>query len=72
MAETFLTPSQYDPARLLPPPPSDERFPEATKDELAELKAIEAARSAFQLARAKSDDKHRKCLHLCGNRWAGI
>jgi acid phosphatase (class A) len=54
-AETFLTPSQYDPARLLPPPPSDESA--ATKDELAELKAIEAARSAFQLARAKSDDK---------------
>jgi acid phosphatase (class A) len=51
----FLTPSQYDPARLLPPPPSDNST--GAKTELAELKQIETARSAAQLARAKSDDK---------------
>ena len=51
----FLTPSQYDPTRLLPPPPSDNSA--ATKAELIELKEIEAGRSPAQLARARSDDK---------------
>ena len=51
----FLTPSQYDPPRLLPPPPNDNSA--AAKAELAELKEIERTRSPAQLARARSDDK---------------
>src|SRR5712671_268229 len=51
----YLAPSQYDPARLLPPPPHDDSI--AAKSELAELKRIENMRSAAQLASAKSDDK---------------
>src|SRR5258708_8381537 len=51
----YLTPSQYDPAQLLPPPPLDDSI--AAKSELAELKRIENRRSAAQLASAKSDDK---------------
>ncbi len=51
----YLTASQYDPARLLPPPPGDNSS--AARFELAELKEIEGVRSAAQLSRAKSDDK---------------
>src|SRR5258706_1275830 len=51
----YLTASQYDPARLLPPPPGDNSS--AARFELDELKEIEGVRSAAQLSRAKSDDK---------------
>jgi len=51
----YSTASQYDPARLLPPPPGDNSS--AARFELAELKEIEGVRSAAQLSRAKSDDK---------------
>jgi acid phosphatase (class A) len=53
--ENYLTLPQYDPARLLPPPPNDNSV--AAKSELAELKGIEYVRSPAQLARARSDDK---------------
>ena len=54
-APSILSAAQYDPVRLLPPPPVDNSA--AAKSELAELKQIETARSDTQLARAKSDDK---------------
>jgi acid phosphatase (class A) len=53
--ENYLTQPQYDPARLLPPPPNDNSV--AAKSELAELKGIANVRSPAQLARARSDDK---------------
>jgi acid phosphatase (class A) len=54
-APSFLTPEQYDPARLLPPPPADGTA--ATKAELAELHRIQATRTDTQYARAKRDGK---------------
>lgn len=51
----FLTPSDYDPKLLLPPPPADGT--PAAKAELAELDRIAAARTADEFARAKSDDE---------------
>lgn len=51
----FLTAAQVDPARLLPAPPADSS--PAAKAEIAELHAIEAARTPAQLERAKHDDE---------------
>ena len=51
----FITLTDVEPAKLLPSPPADGSM--AGKAELAELKAIEAARTPKALERAKSDDK---------------
>jgi acid phosphatase (class A) len=50
----FLTPDDIDPARLLPPPPSDASV--RGRAELAELKRIEARRTAAAFAAAKADE----------------
>jgi acid phosphatase (class A) len=50
----MLAAAEIDPARLLPPPPAEGSF--TAKAEMAELHAIETARSADVLAHAKSDD----------------
>lgn len=50
----MLTPAQYQAAILLPPPPAANSA--AAKAELAEIHAIETARTPEQLKRAKSDD----------------
>ncbi len=54
-ATKFITPAQYEPNRLLPPPAADGSV--KAKEELAELHRIEKARTLAQLARAVHDDK---------------
>jgi acid phosphatase (class A) len=51
----FLSPRDYDPARVLPPPPADGS--PAAKAELAELHAIEAVRTAAEFDKAMADEK---------------
>ncbi|HEY3695279.1 phosphatase PAP2 family protein [Phenylobacterium sp.] len=53
-AATFLSPVELDAGRFLPPPPAEGSPPALA--EVAELHAIEAARSPGALAHAKSDD----------------
>lgn len=53
-ASTFLGPDELAPAQLLPPPPGD-GSPQA-RAELAELHRFEKARTAADLARARTDD----------------
>jgi len=55
LSATFLSSAQLDASRFLPAPPADGSA--AAKAEVAELHAIEAARSAEALASAKSDDE---------------
>lgn len=56
-AETgFLSPAQFEPSLLLPPPPADGSA--AQVSELAELHRIEAARTADAFARAQADGKN--------------
>src|SRR5579872_551587 len=50
----FLTAADIDPARLLPPPPADGSV--RGRAELAELKRIEATRTAAAFAAAKADE----------------
>ena len=54
-ATKFITHAQYEPSRLLPPPPAADS--PKTKEELAELHRIESARTPARLARAVYDDK---------------
>ena len=54
-APRFINLRDFDPARLLPAPPVDGSL--AAKSELAEVKAIEAARTPKELERAKHDDE---------------
>lgn len=57
VAETgYLSPAQFDPAVLLPPPPADGSTAQAA--ELAELHRIETARTASAFARADADAKN--------------
>ncbi|MBS0296431.1 MAG: phosphatase PAP2 family protein [Proteobacteria bacterium] len=51
----FLTEDQYDPARLLPPPPEDGTPPAVA--EVLELRRIQEERSAARLEKARTDDK---------------
>lgn len=51
----FINPADYPPALILPPPPAPDSA--RTKAELAELHAIQAARTPAQLAAAQADDK---------------
>jgi len=50
----FLSPADYDPATLLPPPPAEGSAEAAA--ELAELHRIEAARTSAQFAAANTDE----------------
>lgn len=50
----LLSPTDFDPARLLPPPPSEGSA--AAKSELEEILRIEKNRTPARLERAKSDD----------------
>lgn len=52
-APVFLSPSDYDPKTLLPPPPDEGSS--AAKAELAELDRIQAARNDADFTRADSD-----------------
>ena len=49
----FLSPADYDPSRLLPPPPAD-NSPE-NQMELAELHAVQQSRTPADMMRAKHD-----------------
>jgi acid phosphatase (class A) len=51
----FLSPQDYDPKLILPAPPADGTA--ASQAELAELKRIEANRTAADFAQALSDDE---------------
>ncbi len=51
----FLTPAEYDPKDLLPPPPADDTS--AARAELSELERVQASRTADDFARAKSDSE---------------
>lgn len=51
----FLSPQDYDPKLILPAPPADGTA--ASQAELAELKRIEADRTAAEFAQALSDDE---------------
>ncbi len=51
----FLTPSEYDPALLLPPPPADNS--QENKMELAELHQIQNQKTPEQVAKAKKDSE---------------
>src|ERR1700733_14673518 len=52
----FLTAAEIDPARLLPPPPSDGS--DVQKLELADLKRLLNARTPERFAQAKWDEDH--------------
>lgn len=52
----FLKPADIDPARLLPPPPTDGS--EVQKQELADLKRLLKTRTSARFQQAKWDDAH--------------
>lgn len=64
-AETgFLSPAQFDPAELVPPPPADGSSAQVA--ELAELHRIEKSRTASALARASADGKNETVTMFAG------
>ena len=66
-APSFLTPDQYDPARLLPPPPADGS--DAAKAELAELHRFPATGTDGCAVRTRQKRwQNRKCDDLCRGR----